>query len=118
MPRPNLRECATPNTDPAKRDLYELAVSRLRECFPAHWRQMVERSERVNAKRAPQTAVAESKAAASANTSVRCSERAWPFPALADGKCRGHYLDSKCEKSLLPSTTACAIANLDMICTL
>lgn len=110
-------------SDPSQQPLVQFAIARLQELFPQHWRIMIERSQRITAKRAapPQTAVAESKPAAKpevASTNARCCVRGCVFPSKLDGLCRTHYVDSKCEKSLLPSTTAVAIDNLACAVTL
>ena len=115
--------------DPSpKLTLLELAEHRLRTLFPkhfpspAHFQSKTHEgapSSRVSTLAStPPPAVVEPKAAAQAVASTKCAERGCVWPALADGKCRGHYLDSKCEKSLLPSTTACAIDNLGMMVSL
>src|SRR5713226_6722833 len=115
--------------DPAKRTLLELAEHRLRTLFPAHFQSIISPPQSATAtanvpeeKRAappPQPAVAESKPAAkpeaAASTSARCCVRGCVFPVKLDGLCRTHFLDSRSEKSLLPSATAVAIDNLGML---
>jgi hypothetical protein len=90
------------------RNLREFAMSRLRACFPTRYKEML----KVMIPPPVARNVAEPQAVA---VNGRCAVRGCVFPSKLDGLCRTHYVDSKCEKSLLPSTTQAAIANLGMV---
>lgn len=87
-------------------DLVALATSRLKALFPKDFQRMLGAQ------------AAHPIVAAVASTNGRCCIRACVFPSVVDGLCRGHSLDARSEKSLLPSTTQAAISNLGMVVTL
>jgi hypothetical protein len=100
-------------TPSPERSLLELATARLRQLFTAHFDRMMAnlRPSQIATKRvkpAAKPAAAEAEALAS-----RCGVRGCVFPSVVDGLCRTHFMDSRAEKSVLPSTTGTAIINLE-----